>query len=49
MWWTTDAIGGMGWGSETVIRGLIQSITPADCVRAKKLTMTGQERAPRVT
>ena len=49
MWWTTDAIGGMGWGSETVIRWLIQSTTAAECVRAKKLTMTGQERAPRVT
>ena len=37
---TTDAIGGMGWGSETVIRWLIQSTTPAECVRAKKLTST---------
>ena len=49
MWSTTDAIGGMGWGSETVIRWLMKVATPAECVRAKKLTMTGQERAPRVT
>ena len=49
MWWTTDAIGGMGWGPETVIRWLIQSTTRAARVGAKKLTMTGQERAPRVT
>ena len=49
MWSTTDAIGGMGWGSETVIRGLIQSTTLAACVRAKKLTTTRQEGTPSVT
>lgn len=49
MWWTTDAIGGMGWGSETIIQWLMKVATPAECVRAKKLTVTGQERANRVT
>ena len=49
MWWTTDAIGGMGWGSETVIRWLIKVATPAACVRAKKLTTTRQEGTPSVT
>ena len=49
MWSTTDAIGGMGWGSETVIRGLIPSTTLAECVRAKKFTTTRQEGKPSVT